>query len=690
MYVPILASENLGVFLALTSLLALASAHEKRGLASVALSALAGFLFCSLVLTRPAAGTLTAPAFALLAFYHPYLRKWSISIPATFLVFAAITFAPWSMRNYHLGLSPLTISTQSGAALWWDVRRLMYPRPYPNRPPEAKGLSEEGQSRVCRELAKEWILNNPTVYLYMCRARFIRVFGGAPDPCVLTYLLPTRQNDRELLGLGFSSTEQAQAAPETLEGRRANMQWRARWVLRPYGAVLAALMAVGIVLALPQWRAFAFALLPPFFYLGVLIATVFTERYRELSNALLVIPTGALLADVFFGTRDLGRRIPRWGKGLLALAVVGLGCTLNYGGTLIEWMRLPPLWVANPAVPEEAFEPVSFAGPPKTYGIRTAPGFSVVREGEGLRCTLTAGEASAKGGFRFPVKDPKALRLDLSFIDAPHVRSMRIDACNESGRLIHRWAWNDAGDYRAAKQRHTYVLVPGQQTGYFQIDGPSTLQGARYVDIRASVERGSTAGFILHRAEVAASLEPERPAQFTTVEMPKSLSRCSLPGNRNFQNAVVERAGAGLRFAGKAGSSGSSSLYGGVRFGVPRLDALRLALQFEHSGAVECVVVDAYAPGNQRRARWIWRRQPSEPLPTAAQTFLFRPGEPADGFQAQAADSLTDVSEIRVSIKVSGGQQAGLVIHSVEAGTRPTASAPTDRSNSRPAATAAE
>jgi len=674
-YVPVLASENLAVFLLVCSLLALMGSHERTGSHRWYLAALSGALFTALVLTRPACGVPMAPAFVLLALYHPHRRTWSVGIPLVFLMAAAATFAPWSIRNHRLGLSPLTVSTQGGVGLWWDVRCYGEPGNLSLLPKGAECLSEQERDRLCRDKSLEWIRNHPDVYQKLCRSRLVRAFGASPDPFVANWLVPTRENDELILAVlkpSDADAEQKSLGP-TAQKHFANVIWRQDRILWPYGSVMAALVLAGLLMAVPRWRAFGFVLLPSLVYLGFLVLTVFIERYREVTNPLMLVPVGALLADILFGTRDLGRWLPRVGKIVVTGGLVGASVYAHASGRAMSWYRAPVPRIGNPDVSELAFKTVVLPDPPESHLIpwTRSAGTTATRESGGLRCEAAEVDSPRYVGIRFRADEPQALRMDLALLNPESIQILLVDAQAQDGRLIHRWAWDNNSLTPMDGSRGSYVFVPRHNVGFFTSSGATTLDGVQWLQIAAKLQPGPAAGFILHQPEVAPARLPQpdlSSLDFVPIQRESDLSAHDTFWNKGWKETTIEPAGDGLRLSSRAPRKQEYGHYAGVRFSLPQAEALRLRMRFEKPENIEAVYVDAYTSAGERRGRWRWVCKIESRPAIGVSTFVFVPGQDTGFFKAEETAAFDQVCDWHVFIRVAPEQEAGFVIESAEWG----------------------
>ena len=325
-YIPVLASENLAVPLVVFSVLILAWSEAGNRWSRATLAGCAGLGFGLLLLVRPAA-LFFCPALLLLAAYSFRRSEWRLVPPLVFIVAAALIVAPWLVRNHRVGLGAATLSTSGGINLWMGNNDLAVHGGY-CREAAWPGDRPEGEAdRAYAAAARAWIRNHPGRYAALCGTRLRRIIGTEPDVWVTKYFWPTAESDEAQRALHrFARSPDPEL--ETLVQRARQAHGRNLKYLKRYRRVVAPLMVVALLLSLARWRAYVFVSLPVACYLGCLAATFFQPRFRELSDPLLFVPVAALLADVIWGTHDLGRRPNRWMK--LALLAVALGLTYAF------------------------------------------------------------------------------------------------------------------------------------------------------------------------------------------------------------------------------------------------------------------------------------------------------------------------------------------------------------------------
>ncbi len=343
--VPVLATENLATCLsvAVVACLAARQAVTHPGWRS-GIWSLAGGLAAGLtILTRPASVFL-APAWLILALRSGRRRAWQTRGGLVLAGAAALTIAPWLVRNARLGLGFATLSTQGGIGLWWG-----------NNPPERSGtgdgvqgtvpdmtLTEHQRDARCRALAWQWIRNHSARYLRLCRTRLVRMFGKEPDWVAARYLVPTADNDRRMKALADLQVGVTGVPPQLVADARV-AQARNLRILRALQIVVAPLILVALVLSLARWRDYALVTLPVACYSLGIAVTIFDPRYRALADPLLAIPLAAFLSDLALGTHEVSPWPSRRTKVVLATLAVLASILIHAGDVDRHWYRLPAL-----------------------------------------------------------------------------------------------------------------------------------------------------------------------------------------------------------------------------------------------------------------------------------------------------------------------------------------------------------
>jgi 4-amino-4-deoxy-L-arabinose transferase-like glycosyltransferase len=341
-YTPVLVSENLASPLLLLALVCIAWGGRGNQTRAAALLACAGVLFGLLLLVRPA-NSFFAPAILLLLLYDFARRRWRLILPLVFVVCALLTVAPWLIRNDRLGLGPFTLSTQGGLALWWGNNpETEDGTAEPPRFPEAEQLGEVTRDRFYREKALAWIRDHPRRYLALCGVRAVRFLGKQPDWFAAQFAWPTPDNDRAIRQRYEAATYRQDVPNQRIDYAQALENRHMRYELRLRRAV-APLILLALVWSLFRWRQWAPVNLPALSYSIGLTLTVFLERFRILSDPLFLIVFAALLADVVFGTRDLGGgRVARVAKAALAILLVTASVCAHKARLDKRWYDLAP------------------------------------------------------------------------------------------------------------------------------------------------------------------------------------------------------------------------------------------------------------------------------------------------------------------------------------------------------------
>jgi len=341
-YAPVLVSENLATPLALLTLLCIAWAGRAGRMRGVALLVSAGVAFGLLLLVRPS-NCFLAPAVLLLLLYDGARRRWGLRAPLLFVACTLVTLAPWLVRNYRLGLGPFTLSTQGGLALWWGNNpETCDGASGAPRLGEADQLGERARDHFYRDAVLTWIRDNPGRYLALCGVRAIRFLGKEPDWFAAKFAWPTPDNDLAVRQR-YEAATYGKAVPkeridyaQSIENRHMKYELRLRRAVAP-------LMLLALVWSLFRWRQFALVNLPALSYFLGLSLTVFVERYRVVSDPLLLILLAALLADILLGTRDLGGgRALRVVKAALAVLLVAASIYAHKTRLDKDWYSLPP------------------------------------------------------------------------------------------------------------------------------------------------------------------------------------------------------------------------------------------------------------------------------------------------------------------------------------------------------------
>lgn len=348
-YVPIIASENLALPLLIVGLLCLAIADAQSAPRVYAAMAGSGAALGLLLLVRPAA-VFFLPACLLLAAYSPRNRVWRLRPPLILLCMTLLLLAPWLVRNYVVGLGPLTLSTTGGMNAWMGNNDATTRGRFCGPALAALSLgdlSERERDAVYGAAALAWIRDHPRRYLALCRTRAIRLLGAVPDPWARRYLAPTRENNSAILAASRRGKGGTEASPPTPSPNLA-ARWRAARerntvFLGFLRSLVAPLTLLALILSFRRWRTYAIVVLPALCYLGALSLVYAVTRFRQLSDPLLFVPLAGLLSDLLFGSTELGTRPSRGLKLGAAVLVVIASVVLHATGLAMIWYRLAPI-----------------------------------------------------------------------------------------------------------------------------------------------------------------------------------------------------------------------------------------------------------------------------------------------------------------------------------------------------------
>ncbi|MFQ5805055.1 MAG: ArnT family glycosyltransferase [Phycisphaerae bacterium] len=508
-YVPVLASETLGaVWVVLGVLcLALADGHNgwRRGLAVAASGAACGLL----LLTRPA-GLFFVPGWLLLVVYSPRDRVLRIRSAVLFVSVLALVLSPWLIRNYRLGLGPFTLSTVGTLNLWMGNNDFARSGGYCARALDDRlnEMPEKQRESAYAALTLDWIRTHPRRYVALCRTRLARHFGTTVDGWAGRYLVPTADIDRAHVAADRHARN-LEPAPAQLRRKSAEARRRNACFLACYRVTVAPLTLVALALSFARWRNFAVVVLPVSCYVIGIGLTFGAERFRMLSDPFFFVPMAALLSDAIFGSRDLGVKPSRALK--IAIAAIALFASFlgQETGLWQKYYILAPSSAPAPDVSELTLTPLAFEQPAGQYQSgRWTRGGAAVRlalEDYGLRCEVTGSDnksVSQYGGIEFPAVSPKAIRLDLTWINPESIFGVFLYGYDASGGRQALWSWDFEADTRPAEVRAVYTLVPGRPSAHFVVrEGDANILTDIHVFVR--VRPNTKAGFIVHKLEIA-------------------------------------------------------------------------------------------------------------------------------------------------------------------------------------------
>ena len=290
-YVPLLASENLAVLFVVSGLLLVVLSH-RRAMWYVPLCG-AGAIFSLLLLTRPAA-LFFLPGWLLLVVWDPPRRRWRLHHAPLFLVVMVLVLLPWVERNQRVGLGAV-LSTSGGMNLWMGNNDLARLGGWQRSALTLGDLPEAERDRAYRQQAITWIRAHPRAYAKLCTTRARRLLGTEPDLMLARHFFPTYEDDRAVV-MAYHAQRAGTVVPPEVAVHAAEFQQRNGSWLRAWRYVVAPLTLAGVIFSLWRWRAYAVAVLPAASYLLGLSLTYTEVRFRELSDPLLFVPLGGLLA----------------------------------------------------------------------------------------------------------------------------------------------------------------------------------------------------------------------------------------------------------------------------------------------------------------------------------------------------------------------------------------------------------
>jgi len=135
---------------------------------------------------------------------------------------------------------------------------------------------------------------------------------------------------------------------------------------------------------------------------------------------------------------------------------------------------------------------------------------------------------------------------------------------------------------------------------------------------------------------------------------------------RASRSVDIEQVEDGLSCEVTGDPDSNESQYGGVKFKVAGMQALRLNLSLTNAANVRNLYVYAYGRKKGRLMRWQWSmapRQRKKPLPNP---LVFIAGEPSGYFRLKGEIPPESIKEIDVFIRIVSGSRAGFVLHNAE------------------------
>jgi hypothetical protein len=268
---------------------------------------------------------------------------------------------------------------------------------------------------------------------------------------------------------------------------------------------------------------------------------------------------------------------------------------------------------------------------------------------------------------RFRVPALYALRLDVELIEPGNVEAFFVDASAGEGRRL-RWACALPPSQRKLAFREPLVFVPGQDSGYFRARGVADPDTIHTIDLFIRIVPGKNAGFILRRAAVAASAAPpaSEPAgyAFVPVRFEGELRRYRDPRTGASQTVeLVRLRDDSLACDIQGDLHAKAAQYGGVRFRVPGLQALRLDFSLTSPSDLAGLWVDGLDAQRQVAARWQLENRKS--LGDVATSAVLVPGAANGGFEPVGEVTSATIREVRIFARAKNGAAAGFVLHNV-------------------------
>jgi 4-amino-4-deoxy-L-arabinose transferase-like glycosyltransferase len=521
-YVPLLASETQAAFLLVAALYAVGFAQDRTVERRHGPVAAAGALIGLLILVRPAA-VFFLPGFLLYAAYDNRRRAWYIAPCATLVFATGFVLMPWLLRNSFLGFSPTTISTTGGVNLWMGNNDLAKLGGFCEAAAWPSGqMGEAEEDAAYAKAARSWILTHPGRYLQLSAIRASRLLGTEPDTWAAKYLRPTRANDQLFVAAFRQAWEKADPAGQEIISRAGYLEsLNAEW-LRKLRMITVPLVLLSLLVCLGRWRHFALVLLPLASYLGGLSATYVEVRFRELADPLLCIPVAALIAIFVFRNAELSVSAPAPSRAVAA--VLGLMQALSRrartGFLSSRAQELRAEAEANAQAGEQAAGGLRFTtlavieegGRARAVWSYPTWSVSLSRDDTGLKCDVQASDepkAEQWGGLALSVEAPRALRLEMRFLEPRNLRALAVEGYDASGTRRLAWRWEVEAAHLPSKGRLPYLLVPGVASWHFLPEGPVEPGAVCEVRVLLSLRANSKAGLVLRTVEVGTEAEAQ-------------------------------------------------------------------------------------------------------------------------------------------------------------------------------------
>ena len=683
-FVPVLANDNLTVFLLVAGLLCLTRIRTGRGAFQTTLACCAGMCQGLMLLVRPSS-IFFMPAWLILAGLDPVHRRWH---PRTLLLCAlsiGVVVGPWLYYTYSVGLGVGVFSTQGGYALWWgnNWRSVDGGNPSPPRFPGDRELSEREQHEFFMRKAFDWIKDNPGRYLALSRTRLVRMFGKQQDVWAAKYFFPTAENDRLLRAVywpGFATPEDVERGKQLeLRNRRLHLYFR---------IILAPLMLLGILYAFLHPRKYAIVLLPLLCYAAGHALTAFAGRYRVTSDPLILLCLAGFLSGIMFSPKGTGFWRGRWPKLILAILVVTGSIGVHVSGVDRGWYRLPA-----PPTPQPEFHSslgsllefdLSNLERIKEISTKTCD-VELQSTPAGLRCELRGSPAESGfqyGGITLSVDGMTAVRMDVTWLKPENIDALFVSDRDETGRICQRWEWrprrSDANP--VPDGRGTYVLVAGQPSGHFRSAVSEPGSRVSQLSIIVRIKPNTSSGFVLHDLDAALV---SRSGFDTSLGNLVEIDLSNLDQIRQFSSKTchvqVSTSSAGLRCEMQGTPVQLGHQYGMIDLPVDGMTVVRLDVTWLHPKCIEAIFVEGRDGQGHTRQRWEWRLRNAIPRAMVRpMTHVLVAGKSSDYFEPAVNDADSHVVWLRIIVRIKHNSSSGFVLHNVTVASGSSEPAPDD------------
>ena len=139
---------------------------------------------------------------------------------------------------------------------------------------------------------------------------------------------------------------------------------------------------------------------------------------------------------------------------------------------------------------------------------------SLSRDDTGLKCDVQASDdpkAEQWGGLAFSAEAPRALRLEMRFVEPQNLRALAVEGYDASGTRRLAWRWEVEAAHLPPKGRLPYLLVPGLPSWHFLPEGPVEPEAVCEVRVLLSLRTNSRSGLVLRTVEVGTDAPEQEP-----------------------------------------------------------------------------------------------------------------------------------------------------------------------------------